>query len=220
MNKIDVHKAFKLAMDKHAPSADFGGCPAFLKEEIDSFLDQAYLEVISNKYTGTQNNIQFEQTSKRVADLQGLITNVVIDPNSNEANYVIFTLPDNFLFYVDSYLNTAVGITRVNLTDHAVEQNFMITTDNDPWIPTPMCVLQSNTAKIYYDIHDIESVTNWNLNYIHRPTKFSELEDTVQIIEVTDNIIYEVINRAALIALDNIESQRTQIKGQLNQIQE
>lgn len=52
MKISDLHKAFKVLMDKNSEAVAFGGCPAFLPEEIDLFLNQAYLEVICNKYTG------------------------------------------------------------------------------------------------------------------------------------------------------------------------
>jgi hypothetical protein len=52
MKVSDIHKAFKIQMDKNAESVSFGGCPAFLPEEEDLFLNQAFIEVISNKFTG------------------------------------------------------------------------------------------------------------------------------------------------------------------------
>ena len=70
----EIHKAFKVMMDKNAEAVAFGGCPAFLPEEIDLFLNQAFIEIISNKFTG-QNVLQtpFEGSVKRVADLEGLV---------------------------------------------------------------------------------------------------------------------------------------------------
>jgi len=40
MTKDQLHIAFKIAMDKNATSIAFGGCPAFLDEEIDYWLNQ------------------------------------------------------------------------------------------------------------------------------------------------------------------------------------
>lgn len=70
----DIHKAFKVIMDKNAEAVSFGGCPAFLPEEIDLFLNQAYIEIICNKYTGQNSlNIAFEGSVKRIQDLEGLV---------------------------------------------------------------------------------------------------------------------------------------------------
>ena len=40
MTRDQLHIAFKIAMDKNSASAAFGGCPAFLDEEIDYWLNQ------------------------------------------------------------------------------------------------------------------------------------------------------------------------------------
>ena len=42
----------------------------------------------------------------------------------------------------------------------------------------------------------------------------------MDITEVPEYVMYEVINRAAVIALENIESQRTGTKVQINNLQE
>ena len=52
MNNKDSHIYFKVILDKNAEGIAFGGCPAFLPEEIDLFLNQAQLEILSNKTTG------------------------------------------------------------------------------------------------------------------------------------------------------------------------
>lgn len=71
----ELHIAFKVAMDKNATGVAFGGCPAFLPAEIDLFLNQAYIEVINNKFTGTNTlKTPFEGSVKRIADLEKLIS--------------------------------------------------------------------------------------------------------------------------------------------------
>lgn len=42
MTREQFHSYFKVAMDKNSQSVAFGGCPAFLPEEIDYWLDQGY----------------------------------------------------------------------------------------------------------------------------------------------------------------------------------
>ena len=39
MKVSEIHKTFKVMMDKNAEAVAFGGCPAFLPEEIDLFLN-------------------------------------------------------------------------------------------------------------------------------------------------------------------------------------
>lgn len=52
MTREQFHSYFKVAMDKNSQSVAFGGCPAFLPEEIDYWLDQGLYQEISNKFTG------------------------------------------------------------------------------------------------------------------------------------------------------------------------
>jgi len=39
MTRAEFHKYFKIAMDKSSQSLNFGGCPAFLDDEIDYWLN-------------------------------------------------------------------------------------------------------------------------------------------------------------------------------------
>lgn len=39
MTRDQLHINFKIAMDKNSQSIAFGGCPAFLPEEIDYWLN-------------------------------------------------------------------------------------------------------------------------------------------------------------------------------------
>lgn len=57
MTRDQLHINFKIAMDKNSQSVAFGGCPAFLPEEIDYWLNLGLQQEISNKFTG-QNNLQ------------------------------------------------------------------------------------------------------------------------------------------------------------------
>lgn len=241
ITKRDAHKNFKLLMDKSASGAEFGGCPAFLTEEIDKFLDQAVLEVISNKYSGTQNNMGFDQTEKRMADLQSLIGSALITASSDskikttvkdcyvEINNRTFQLPCDFMFYVDSIIKVQLksdseepvySIRPVKLVSHEVAHNFIETDLNKPYIPQPVCTLDKDRITIYFDTYDIDRIVVLQLNYIFTPTRFADLKPNDEISDLSDAIINEVINRAVIIALENIESQRVNTKAQLNGIQE
>lgn len=255
MTVSEIHKAFKVIMDKNAEAVAFGGCPAFLPEEIDLFLNQAYIEIISNKFTG-QNVLQapFEGSVKRIADLEGLVktdydVEVTLTPNTN-----VLTLDDyknkdgqyQRMLYVTVVLHGAfqrvIGITEqksdtqieqtdktINnipdgatciLIDHDIARSFLRTYNNDPWIDTPISTLENNTLKIYIDTHSIAEPYSIDITYVKYPQVINYLEPDTDITEVPKNVLYEVINRAAVIALENIESKRTESKLQINNIQE
>ena len=71
---------------------------------------------------------------------------------------------------------------------------------------------------MYYDTHIVNSIDALSLAYIYQPILFG-LNDTTDP-GLTESMLNEIINRAVLIALENIESPRTETKAQLNSIQE
>lgn len=218
MTKDEVLNKFKVLIDKNAGVA-FSGYPAFLDEEIDVFLNQAMIEIVSNKYTGTQNKIGFEATNKRIADLQSLVgTALILNCNNTKVpNAVSFKLPNDFWFYVDAYIKiNADKVYQVELTDHITAKNFAATHDNDPYIPIAKAVLEDNNIVVYYDTHIVNSIEAFSMSYIYKPIMFinEELDNGLE------PLIDEIINRAVLIALENIEAPRTETKAQLNSLQE
>lgn len=227
MTVQELHKNFKVQMDKNAESVAFGGCPAFLPEEIDLFLNQAYIEVISNKFTG--NNViqkSFEEGTKRVSDLQNLIkTDKEVAATRGEANTISIS---NFsegtntrLFFVDCILHFDDQITPCILIEHANTREFLQKYNNTPWIPVPVAVLEDDTLKIYFDPIEMEA-TNYtvDITYIKYPEVIDNTQPTKEINEVPDNVLYEVIGKATMLALENVESARTQSKIQLTSLAE
>ena len=218
MTREEVLNKFKVLIDKNAGVA-FGGYPAFIDAEIDMFISQAVHEVISNKYTGTQNQAGFEATDKRIADLQGLVcTALILNPTATSIpNAVAFELPMDFWFYVDAYVKiNGSTVYQVELTTHDIVKNFAVTHDNDPYIPVAKAVLEGNNIVVYYDNHLVNSIDGLAMSYIYTPVIFT---DDVLAKEL-EPLIDEIINRAVLIALENIEAPRTETKAQLNSLQE
>lgn len=230
MTISDIYKAFKVTLDKNAQAISFGGCPAFLDEEIALFLNQAYIEVLSNKFTGTNYRQEgFEGSVKRIADLEKLVKTDFAVVLTLESGSNVLTVGDfqnasgvnKRMFYITSVLhfNTNAATTCV-LTDHEIARKFLKTYNNDPWIDTPIATLQDNTLKVYVDDHKMKSPYNIDITYIKFPDKIDPSTPSAIINEVPDRVLYEVINRAAVIALENIESKRSETKLQINNLQE
>lgn len=218
MTREEVLNKFKVLIDKNA-DISFGGYPAFIDSEIDIFISQAVHEVISNKYTGTQNQAGFEATDKRIADLQGLVGTALIltSKETSVSNAVAFELPMDFWFYVDAYVKiNGSTVYQVELTTHDIVKNFAVTHDNDPYIPVAKAVLEGNNIVVYYDNHIVNSIDGLAMSYIYTPVIFTE--DVLA--KELEPLIDEIINRAVLIALENIEAPRTETKAQLNSLQE
>lgn len=237
----EIHKAFKVQMDKNAEAVSFGGCPAFLPEEIDLFLNQAYNEVILNKFTG--NNVlrtPFEGNLKRIEDLQGLVVtdsieystrSMPLSENPGKANNVIvcpytdFTEGNGIFIVLDckiGHIKDNYDIETCRIVDHETFRKFEVTKHNYPWIDYPVSMIESNSIFIAFDPETITlgDMVTVVVTYITKPTIIDYKNSQQNITEVSDNVWYEVINRAVVLALENIESQRSQTKVQLNNLSE
>ena len=147
----------------------------------------------------------------------------------------VFTLPEDFWLYVDSAIRIRKGEQeqnqRLELVAHEESKRFAYTSTNRPWIPEPKCIVKDNSICVFYDTDLVDEIEMLALTYVFMPTLFitqwsdSETEEDTR---VSTEILYpqlepivdEIINRAVLIALENIESPRSQTKAELNSIQE
>lgn len=247
MTGNQVIQAIKLALDKYSASTSAVIGPAFLDEELCAFANQAMVETICTKFTG-RNQLQqgFEQSVKRISDLEKLITErtstltrQVGTNRLNTTSSANFTADDLlFLVSVRIKLTTKNGVTYLpaELTDRQTSSKFEQTPTNRPYIPTPKVVTsvaftyalndtvrKGLTVFLDPDILDtdsqkIEIITE----HIKLPRRLSEEDLTTTAFEglLPEPVVYEIINKAALLALDNIESQRTEVKASLNNTQE
>lgn len=224
MTRDELHIAFKIAIDKASQSIAFGGCPAFLPDEIDYWLNQGLYQEINTKFSGNNaTKASFEGSIKRTHDLEGLLrTDSVIatkDTNMNRC-YVTNFYNGQRMFFIDAMLRFNETNANVSLVTHEIAQRFKKTHDNNPWIETPVCVIEDNTLYIYYD--DISMKADEytvDITYIKQPVKVEDLP-AEGMTEIPEYMQYEVINRAVELALEDIESRRVQTKSQLNQLDE
>lgn len=225
MTRSEFHSYFKIAMDKNSQSVAFGGCPSFLPQEIDYWLNQGLYQEVSNKFTGN-NSLQtpFEKSVKRVHDLEKLVktdSGLVASKVSNSNQCKLENLfGGQRMFFVDATLNYNNKKADIKLIDHDSAKRFKKTYNNNPWIEEPVGVIQDNTLLVYIDdlSMDSESYTV-DLTYIKTPTKIENLPAS-GMSEIPEYMQFEVINRAVELALEDIESRRVQTKSQLNQIDE
>lgn len=229
MTTYAVIQAIKLALDKYSASTSAVIGPAFLDEEICEFANQAMVEIICNKFTGNNQLKQsFEQSVKRIADFSKLIkTYNCPTPTAQTTNTTSFsvTTTDKLLFPVTVTVTIDDGVHIADIIDRQTAKKYKQTATNKPWVPTPKVVIGIDNGDILvYRDPDMNAPTGISIEYVVQPTGLSEDDiddDTVAFDGVfSDAVLYEIINRAALLMLDNIESQRTQIKAELNNIQE
>lgn len=232
MTTATAHKNLKVILDKNAQGVAFGGAPAFIDAELDIFLNQAQNEIFSNKFTG--NNVLkqgFEQTLLRTSELDKFVqtddnifakhteyNEFVLDNVHNDGNRLILL---EVMLYMQSHQSVCM------ILNHQQVRPFKQTYNNIPWIDTPVCTIENDSMLFYVDpimMQDDEYSPSDNgyevkLTYVRPPKPFNYLKPNEEL-EFSDDIMEEIINRAAVLALENIESQRTQLKAQINQLSE
>lgn len=224
MTREQLHIAFKIAMDKNATNIAFGSYPAFLPEEIDYWLNQGMYQEISNKFTGLNALKQpFEGSVKRAHDLEKLIRvarNVSLEKDGLYNKCTAIDFFKDKLFFVDCVFKFDNNFSETQFVKHDVADRFKTTYNNLPYIATPVVTLEDSNLVIYFDPIQMKALAySADITYVKIPTKVEDItNDTEQ--EFPEYMWNEIINRAVLLALENIESQRINTKSQLNQIDE
>lgn len=232
MNNRKSHIYFKVVLDKNAQGVAFGGAPAFLPSEIDIFLNQAQDEILNNKISGNNSLRQgFEASLQRMSQIDKLIAT---DKNLQITNQVTneFLLEDahsngSRLMLLQFELNYGSELAKGMIIDHNSARLYKQTYDNIPWVEHPIATLEDDNMLIYVDPIIMATAGSLpvngkyliNLTYIKNPKRFDYTKPEEEL-DFPDNVMNEIINRAAVLALEDIESQRTSGKLQLNQLSE
>lgn len=226
MTTTDLHQHFKVEYDKANVISAY---PSFLPEEIDIWLNKANNMLVSQKFTGNNTRrVAFEGDTKRISDLQGLIKNVSIVANSAAsftANAILFDFASigDYLFYIVSTIKLDGTIpSEVILVSHEAAKKVTETAINKPWIPRPVATIAGDKITIYYDTEDNKTTTKASLDlvYVKKPDVIDVLTNPTAVYELSDNVAYEMINLAVLLALENIESPRQGTKLETITLQE
>lgn len=226
MTVSEAHIAFKIETDKNAVNIGMSGCPSFLPEEIDYWLYTAYLIKIATKFTGN-NNLQapFEGNIKRVADLEGLVrtdksltlmsesisNRLTLNDFKSSITYGSIT-QDKRMYFIQGILHfgSSNQIATIKPISHEQSQRFLETYNNRPWIEEPVAVLEDNKIIIFVDRDLMVGPYTLDLTYLAYPRKINNQDITSTLDEVPEYMQYEVVKLAADMAIENIESPRSQ----------
>lgn len=226
----EIYTKFLIEYDKANVTSSY---PSLTKYEIATILNKAYLALIAQKFTG--NNVRqapFEIDSKAISDLQPLITTTLLTKISRDTKYptncVVFNIPTDpkFLYYVSSRIQINEDQNTVTLVNHNDAQRFVETANNKPWIKNPVGYIEDGKFIVLYDNVKYQddaqlqvTVGQSSFTYIKEPQKFTDtsvVNSTTPIpFELNDTMAEELISLAVLMALENVESSRTQIKSQM-----
>lgn len=229
----DIYRKFLIEYDKQSITSSY---PSLLKEEICQILDKAYLALITQKFTG--NNTRkavFGIDSKQTVDLQGLITEYRLTFNpvnndsarySNEYVYKMYPLSDGvfytkpqprLLYFTNGSVSDPNG-ERENLTFMPPETSFKygVTSHNKPIIKTPAFFIKEDELHVFVDPYRYMSGPDISIQYIREPEKFDGPDIEFQL---NDAAAEELVNLAVIFALENVESQRTNSKITVSQME-
>lgn len=218
-----LHDLFFVEYDKANSITTY---PNFTHSEIDIWLNKSLLMLINQKFTGNNfRKVGFEGDSKRLSDLQKLVTNTdLIKKGSYNCidNSVYYELPTDFLLYIGGYLSVDSNSIPTDLIEHEYIKLFTATNYNSPWIKRPKVGLESDKVIVIFDASiNYTSVGNFSINYLQEPAKIKYIvNDTTTEFQFSDALAEEVINLAVTLALGNIESPKTNIAGSVLNIQE
>lgn len=161
----DIYTKFLIEYDKANITSSY---PSLTEYEAATILDKAYLALVSQKVTG--NNVRrasFETDPKAIEDLRPLVFKASpqpIDEPVDASNEYTYSIPDSFLYYVSSSIDTANYNTAldkrnhtrqpVKLVTHELAQKYMSTSTNMPWVRQPVCYFEHNRIHVLVDPYE------------------------------------------------------------------
>ena len=190
-----------------------GNAPGYRTDDIISLLNNAQNDFIKMRMFG--KNFQppaFEQNQKRVADLQTLIvipTGLTQAPVSTIATEKIYSLPTNFLYYIDSIsqltrsnypLITSVRWLKNKVINHEDVTKFINSEINRTHFLYPVAWIEAGFLKVMGDRYT--TITNGNnytkLSYIKKPTAIANTSMTPDFPESVHQEIVEIAVKKGL----------------------
>lgn len=234
MTHKDIYTKFMIEYDKANITSSY---PSLTHYEIATILDKAYLALIGQKVTGfNSRRIGFEADVKAIEDVRQLQKSVELNCSTdifNASNEVVFDIPNDFLYYVDSMLvikDYISGIDNVNhsgmrtqLLNHQLAYKFKNTATNLPWIDHPIIYMEGSKIHLLFDSYKykVEDISYLHTVYIHDPAKFvNDVDKNSQVkFELNDSVAEELINLAIMFATEIVESPRLQTKSSLSSLE-
>lgn len=123
MTHKDIYTKFMIEYDKANVTSSY---PSLTEYEIATVLDKAYNALIAQKITGNNaRRVGFEMDIKAISDLAPLVVHThrqfFDDAHMPAVNIKPYKLPDNFDYYVQSYLEYKTS-TR-NIADNRLQED-------------------------------------------------------------------------------------------------
>lgn len=225
MTVSEMHNAFRQHIDK---STSLVGSVDFLPEEIDFQLNEAQDIFVKQRMFGTNyKQLGFEQSEKRIDDLRTLLvqsdkinlTQSLIGNNVKECSLPINSLTSPYLFYINSsvYNSSDTQFQTGGVMQEAYINDYIKDFINNPYIRRPLAVIIGGSIGF---IHSDEFIPiKCDITYIKRPKTLTINTPGTYETNTSELALHthrEIVVIAASLALENIESQRTQTFEPIN----
>lgn len=221
MTYADIYKKFLIEYDKDAATTSY---PSLTTTEIVNTLNKAYLALIAQKLTGTNNRgVAFEGDVKAIEDIQPLLTSAVLlqksTSNLSAKNERVYSYAElNSLYYIQSEIYANNTIFPTSLISHTDANSFKVSAHNTPWIEYPKVYLENHNIHVLFGTDDFDKLDMdsavLTVTYIRKPTMFDVNNVTSEktTFALSDSMAEEMINLAIIMALETVESSRLNTK--------
>ncbi len=214
----EAHNYIKLEIDKTSSLE----LPAFESEEIDYWLDDSILRFVKQKYSG--NNVKgesFEQSQKRMEDLQNLINRVSMVPSGSSVydNAEQFDLSSisSYLFSVQETADITYNSVESTVRIIPISHDRLSMKLDDPFSGHNIFYNTAKPLRLYANNYIIligdgnYSIDTLNISYIKQPEKMADIVNRdLEYTDLNDSSMHEIVKIAANSMLENIESPRYQ----------
>lgn len=213
----EMEIAFKQGLDKF----DSFNYPDFQTDQIELLLNQAQDQFVKQRYGS--NNLKkqsFEETQKRTEDLKNIVINAILLPAANaidniNTEAVFVTLPADYLVAIQELTGISyIGCNGQPVTDReytlAIQHDDYSKLIENPFgKPTTGKILRLMEKGRVELIPPVgTTITDYHLRYIKIPVRIS-VTNSVNC-ELSEHTHQEIVNQSISIALEGIESKRTQ----------
>lgn len=232
MTVSEMHLAIRLNLDK---STALVGSVDFLPEELDFWLNEAQDRFIKQRMFGNNTKHEaFDKSVKRIEDLKNLVcskrslalaTNLDIGVNVKSTDLPVSDSTDPYAYYINSSVANSSGVyLQINdIISWSNISEYIKDSINNPWIKRPLVLFNKNsytTTPQISVVYGDEFVPNTiDITYIKKPkvlTSFSMSGYQTNTSELSEHTHREIVNIAASMLIENIESPRVQTFDQVN----
>jgi len=233
MNILEMHRAFKLELDKTSALE----LPAFEPEEIDFWLNMGIRRFVKNRFSNKDGSLGFEQDIKRIEDLKTLIesatitgASLTVDPTRDFVYLASlaalttkwFTLGEEVTISYVKLGEASNSTKRQGITECTVD-TYRSHLD-DPYSEHRLHYEEAKPLRlIYKSIVELVTdgnyeITSYHIRYLKRPAEVSlSLSVDCDLPEHTHD---EIVKITVNMALENIEQPRYQSHlNELNKIE-